>query len=69
MTQTKEGYAKIKKRLIDKLGEAGYLEMMHQKSSKGGKNSSGYEFGHGKVDPAVIGAKGGAKSRRRKAVK
>ena len=28
-------------------------------ASKGGKNSSGYEFGHGKVDPRVVGSKGG----------
>lgn len=32
--------------------------------AKGGRGSSGYTFGHGKVDPKVIGKKGGTISRR-----
>lgn len=32
----------------------------------GGESSWGYEFGHGMVDPSVIGKKGGTVSRRTK---
>ena len=34
--------------------------------SRGGQNGTGYAFGHGKVDPSVIGKIGGKISRRRK---
>lgn len=33
--------------------------------AKGGKNSVGHEFAHGKADPAKAGKKGGTISRRR----
>lgn len=32
--------------------------------AKGGRNSSGYEFGHGKVDPAAAGSLGGKAKKR-----
>lgn len=35
-----------------------------QIGSVGGKRGTGHAFGHGKVDPRVIGAIGGRKSRR-----
>ena len=35
----------------------------------GGRNGTGHQFAHGKVDPSISGKKGGTISRRHKAVK
>jgi general stress protein YciG len=44
-------------------------DLYKQIGQKGGKAGFGHKFGHGKVDPSVIGAKGGKVSKRGKAVK
>jgi general stress protein YciG len=38
---------------------------MQKIGGQGGKNSSGYQFAHGTVDPSVAGKVGGARSKRR----
>ena len=52
--QTKAGAQKAKATLLAK--DPDYFKKLGQ---KGGKATSGYAFGHGKVDPAEAGAKGG----------
>jgi general stress protein YciG len=69
MSGTKVGYAKVRIKMIQRFGsESAYLQWKRDSGSKGGKASTGYAFAHGKVDPSVAGARGGAVSRRRKAV-
>lgn len=64
MTQTKAGAAKARQTLINKFGSfESYNEWLHQNSSKGGKNGTGYPFAHGKVDPKVAGRLGGSKKK------
>jgi len=49
--------------MIEKFGsEEAYKEHMRNIGKKGGKGSSGYGFGHGKIDPVESGKKG-AKTR------
>lgn len=60
MAGTNKGGNHQKAVMIAKLGsEAKYRKFMAEIGSKGGKNSSGYVFGYGKVDPRVIGKLGG----------
>lgn len=48
--------------------EAAWKDDMRTKASKGGKNGTGHQFGHGKVSPELAGHRGGiAKKRNRKA--
>ena len=60
MSQTTEGASKAKLTMKEKYGE-NYYAIIGQ---KGGEAGRGYAFGHGKVDPAAIGSKGGSLSRR-----
>lgn len=62
--QTKAGAQKAKAKLLAK--DPDYYKKLGQ---KGGKATSGYAFGHGKVNPSEAGAKGGAAPRKRKAAK
>lgn len=62
MSGTKIGGAKAAATNKARYGEDFYKKM----GAIGGKKSSGYPFGHGMVDPRVIGAMGGKKSRRGK---
>lgn len=41
-------------------------EKRKQASAEGGRNSRGYAFGHGKVDPHEVGRKGGLKNKGRR---
>lgn len=67
MGQSKAGAAKAKQTLIDKHGGIeGYRAFMVSIAAKGGRNGVGHEFGHGSVDPRVIGKIGGKASRRKK---
>jgi len=43
-----------------------YVAYMKEIASKGGKNGTGHEYGHGKVDPVEKGRKGGSSPRRRR---
>lgn len=66
MSGTSQGYVKTRAKLVDKLGsEEAYMAWKRSSASKGGKNGVGHLFGHGKVDPSVIGKIGGARSKRR----
>ena len=65
MSQTKAGAKKVAKTNKERYGEDFYKRI----GSIGGKNGRGHVFGHGKVDPRVIGAIGGAISKRRPVVK
>ena len=70
MVQTAEGGKNFKQRMLEKFGsEEAFKEHMRSLASKGGKKTSGYKFGHGKVDPSKIGAIGGTISRRKPSVK
>ena len=64
MPGTKAGAAKAKVKRLAQDPDC-YKKM----GSAGGKKSSGYAFGHGKVDPSIIGRKGGSAPRRRKVTK
>lgn len=46
----------------EKYGEDFYVRI----GSRGGKNGRGHKFGHGKVDPSIIGKIGGKISRKPK---
>lgn len=60
MAQTKQGIQRQKARMIEKYGsEANYKAFMSNIGSVGGKLGKGHAFGHGKVDPSVIGRIGG----------
>lgn len=61
MSGNKQGGAKLRQTIIDKHGPDYWSKM----GRKGGRNGTGHVFGHGKVDPGVIGKIGGLKSRRR----
>lgn len=52
-------YMRLNPGFNEQQAEEAWRKVMKAHASKGGKNSSGYEFGHGKVDPRVIGSKGG----------
>lgn len=69
MAQTKEGAKKARETIRSRYGvtEDGKSMLHIEIGAIGGAKSRGYKFGHGKVDPRVAGAKGGAKSRRRPA--
>jgi general stress protein YciG len=61
-----EGGKNMRQTMIQKYGsEEAWREFMRSIGTIGGKNGTGHVFGHGKVDPRVIGAKGGRISRRR----
>jgi general stress protein YciG len=60
MSGTKAGAAKTKAKNLAK--NPNYYRDI---GKVGGKNSSGYEFAHGKIDPAIAGAVGGKISRRK----
>lgn len=64
MSGNQAGALKFKAKMLAK--DPNYFKRLGQ---KGGKASSGYKFGHGKVDPRVIGALGGRKSRKTKVSK
>jgi len=67
MGNTKAGGLKLRQRMIDKHGsEEKYKEYMRSIASQGGKNGTGHAYGHGKVDPAVNGRKGGSAPRRKR---
>jgi len=52
--------------MIKKFGsEETWKEYVKSIASKGGKNSSGYAYAHGKVSPSENGKLGGTKSRRK----
>jgi len=54
-----------KETMIAKYGsEELWKAHLREIAAKGGAKSSGYKFGHGKVDPSVAGAAGGKVSRR-----
>jgi len=56
--------SKTKETMIKKFGsEKAWKEYMKALGSKGGKNSTGYEFAHGKVNPSIAGKKGGTNKR------
>jgi len=59
--QTKEGAKKATQTNL--ANDPDYYKRI---GSKGGKNSFGYTFAHGKVDPHIVGKLGGQKSRRSK---
>ena len=61
MPGTKAGGAKAAITNKAKFGEDYYQRL----GREGGAAGTGHKFGHGKVDPAVIGALGGAISKRR----
>jgi len=63
---TPEGGKKIKETMIKKYGSyEAYKDFMRSIASTGGKNSSGYAFAHGKVDPVVAGTIGWEKKSKR----
>jgi len=64
MGGNKIGGLKSKAKLLAK--DPSYYKRLGQ---KGGKATSGYAFGHGKVNPSEAGKKGGATPRRKKVVK
>ena len=65
MTQgNKIGGLKAKAKLLAK--DPDYFKKLGQ---KGGKATSGYAFGHGKVSPSEAGKRGGAAPRRKKVAK
>jgi uncharacterized protein len=61
---SKIGGAKAKAKLLAK--DPDYYKKL---GAKGGKATSGYAFGHGKVNPSEAGRKGGATPRRKKVAK
>lgn len=64
--QTPEGGQRFRETMIAKYGsEAAWKAFMAEIGKIGGKNGTGHVFGHGKVDPSVIGAKGGRISKRK----
>lgn len=59
MPNNDAGGKKTREKMIEKFGsEEAYKEHMRNIGKKGGGGSSGYEFGHGKVDPAKVGKVG-----------
>lgn len=53
---------KLRQTNIKKYGSLeAYKEHMRNIGSKGGKNSKGHEFAHGKLDPAKLGKIGAEK--------
>lgn len=64
MGGNREGALKFKAKILAK--DPNYFRKM---GKLGGQASSGYAFGHGKVDPKEIGKKGGSTPRRKKVVK
>jgi len=63
MVQTKQGAQKAVQTILER-------DPDHYKKigRLGGQKSRGYEFAHGRVDPAEAGRKGGTISRRRPAI-
>lgn len=63
---TPQGGNTLRQTMIKKHGSVeAWKKHMREIGSAGGKNGTGYKFGHGKVDPRVIGALGGRRSRRK----
>lgn len=62
MAGTKESAQKAKLTNLLKYGPDWYRTI----GAKGGRNGRGHSFGHGKVDPSVVGRIGGSISRRTK---
>jgi uncharacterized protein len=61
---SKIGGARAKAKLLAK--DPDYYKKL---GKKGGQATSGYAFGHGKVNPSEAGRKGGATPRRKKVAK
>ena len=59
MSQTKEGAIKAKATMLKKYGKDYWANI----GREGGKNGTGHKYGHGKVDPAENGRKGGLNKR------
>jgi hypothetical protein len=67
MANNAKGGEKLRERMIEKHGsEEAWKDYMRTIASKGGRNGTGHEYGHGKVDPVENGRKGGLAPRRRK---
>jgi uncharacterized protein len=64
MGNNKIGGARAKAKLLAK--DPDYYKKL---GKKGGQATSGYAFGHGKVNPSEAGRKGGATPRRKKVAK
>ena len=64
MSQTIEGAKKTGATNKRKYGDDYYAKI----GALGGKKGKGHKFAHGKVDPSVAGAKGGAISKRGKSI-
>jgi hypothetical protein len=62
--QTEKGRIKARETMLKKFGPD-YFKTI---GSKGGKNGTGHAFGHGKVDPHIVGKIGGSKSKRTKEI-
>lgn len=55
--------------VIDRYGSyQAYREALAERGRKGGAATSGGGFAHGKLDPKIIGQKGGSAKRRKKNV-
>lgn len=68
MAGTKQGGLKLRETMIKKHGSyEKYLEYMKTVASRGGKNGTGHEFGHGKLDPREMGRKGGLRKGKKNA--
>jgi general stress protein YciG len=64
---TLAGGIKYKETMIKRYGsEEAWKERMRLLGSKGGHNSTGHTFAHGKLDPSEMGKVGGRLSRRTK---
>lgn len=67
MVFTEESKAKMYAKLLERFGSDEAIAAWRKNiGTLGGQNGKGHEFGHGKVDPATAGSKGGSISRRKK---